>query len=345
MKSRRERQEAARERVQARLAGVEDDVSSRNPDTLHNKVVAGAFCTLAAVMLVVMAVTPSQLERSDGHAPFSSEEGQEASSLLPETSESDAGSQDFDPANSTLPASLDPTIAETLLAAATDDRNAAYIVEHASEYAQSFGKEEQTKLLELAAREPSSREFVASALGSYPSDPSGALGDEPSQNGVPLLMQWDPRWALVEYSSAPMGLSGCAPTTLAMAYAGLTGKTDRTPADMAQLSRELACMDETEGTYAELFEKASPSLSLEVHRIPTTRQALLNALGAGALVVCNVGPGDFTEAGHFLLIVGVNEEGSLRINDPFSQANSSVSWDVDRMLGQTMGLYAARNAS
>lgn len=344
MGSREERRKAARERLEERMSSEGANASSE-VDRARNKFVAAAFCVFAGLMLIIMAVTPSQLEKRAGQSSDALTQSSQASSLFSESGEDASSSDGFDPASSTIPTYVDASVSEALVSAAYDDPDAAYIVEHASEYESAFSREEQVKLLELAAEEPSSREFVKSALESYPSDAEGDLGSEPSQNGFPLLMQWDPRWALVEYSSAPMGLSGCAPTTLSMLYSGLTGKTDMTPADMAELSRELGCMDETEGTYAELFEQAAPILGLDVRRIPVDRRTLLDALESGACVVCNVGAGDFTDGGHFLLIVGVEEDGSLRINDPFSESNSSVSWDVDRILGQTMGLYAARSAS
>lgn len=344
MNSRERRRQAARERVEARLAGVdrEDERPSGGADAFRNKVVVGAFCVFAAVMLVVLAANPSQPEDSASNA--ASEPAGETAVEASSEAENPADSA-FDPSDAALPSSLDPALSEALLSDAVDDADVAFIVEHASEYGQAFGLDSEVKLLELAAEEPDSRAFVKSALDSYPQDASGGLGDEPEQDGVPQLFQWDPRWALVEYSSAPLGLSGCAPTSMAMVYSALTGNSDRTPADMAALSRELGCMDETDGTYAEFFETAAPSLGLEIHQIPADRQALLDALSSGALAVCNVGPGDFTDVGHFLVILGVDENGDLRINDPFSKANSERSWDVDVILGQTMGLYAARSAS
>ncbi len=61
------------------------------------------------------------------------------------------------------------------------------------------------------------------------------------------------------------------------------------------------------------------------------------------MVICNVGPGDFTDNGHFLVITGVDDDGNLVINDPYSAERSGRrgTWKV---LGQTKALWAYERA-
>ena len=47
-----------------------------------------------------------------------------------------------------------------------------------------------------------------------------------------------------------------------------------------------------------------------------------------AVVICSMKPGDFTAAGHFVVIYGYDSEGFL-VNDPNCVARSRESWSYD----------------
>lgn len=304
----------------------------------RNRLVVGAFALAAACMLVALAVLgPAQL------APDASVDD-EASSDEPVVSASEEAS--FDPTTAWLPADMEPQLSQTLRAAAVDDVDVRYAVRRAADYGR-FGAEYQTQLLELAAEEPPARPFVAQVLDAYPTPASGGLdaSDLPEGTVVPRLYQWDVRWGFMDYSSGPLGLTGCCPTSLSMVYTGLTGRTDRSPADMAQLAIDRGFVSESEGTFAEFLPAVAPELGLSCAELRITARSITDALSQGQLLICNVGKGDFTDAGHFLVITGIAEDGTVWINDPYSSANSSVSWDPQRLADQAIGLYAFRAAS
>ena len=64
------------------------------------------------------------------------------------------------------------------------------------------------------------------------------------------------------------------------------------------------------------------------------------ALEAGTPVICVVGPGDFTNSGHFLVLTGVDEEGKITLNDPNSKIRSKESWDINQLMSQIKNLWA-----
>ena len=62
-------------------------------------------------------------------------------------------------------------------------------------------------------------------------------------------------------------------------------------------------------------------------------------LDEGCPVVVNVGPGDFTDSGHYMVIVGYDDQGFI-INDPNSRTNSEKRWTFDQLNGQVRNLWA-----
>ena len=53
-----------------------------------------------------------------------------------------------------------------------------------------------------------------------------------------------------------------------------------------------------------------------------------------------MGPGDFTEQGHFIVLTGVTDDGKIIVNDPNSRINSRKKWDAKRLLDQMKGMWA-----
>ena len=112
------------------------------------------------------------------------------------------------------------------------------------------------------------------------------------------------------------------------------------PADIARLAVDGGYETDYDGTINKFFVDIAPSLGLDVIELDVDYDALVGALDSGMPVICNVGPGDFTLTGHFIVITGVNDDGTLSIKDPFSSINSSETWDVNLILNQTVALYA-----
>lgn len=164
--------------------------------------------------------------------------------------------------------------------------------------------------------------------------------NEESQNNVPLLLQWDHRWGYLTYGRRPIALEGCGPTCLSMAVIGLTGDRSITPSVVAKYSMENGFYVEEAGTSWSLMVAGAEHFGLRSRQITTWSTTVIkNVLKAGDVVVCSVGEGDFTSRGHFILLVGLNEDGSVIVNDPNSRENSKKSWDIKKILDQTKGIW------
>ncbi|MDO4589932.1 MAG: papain-like cysteine protease family protein [Slackia sp.] len=290
---------------------------------------AGAF-VLAAVFAGIALIERSC---SSPQAP------DDAVSVVEEQAPPEPVQADF----SLLPDGVSADVAQALQERARDPRVAA-IVNDAQAYVDTFGIDEALKLFELAAEDEQALDFVAGVLGSYPATiPAGYPG--PVEAGsVPLLFQWDTRWGYLSYCAGPLGLTGCCPTSLSMVYMGLTGKTDMTPADMASLSARTGYAEDGRGTYGSFLVDTAPTLGLRCEQFVPAAADLMSRLRDGWCVICNVGPGDFTEAGHFFVITGVADDGTIAINDPYSSVNSSKTWDLERVVNQSIAMYAFKAA-
>lgn len=237
---------------------------------------------------------------------------------------------------------LGDELAAQLVKAAETSDDVAWIAAHPDAYA-GDGEAVRHKLLKLAAVEPEAVPFVRTFPDAYPAE--SALGtDDPASGEVPRLYQWDSRWGSTVYSSTAFALTGCCPTSLSMVYQGLTGKGDLSPYDMGKRASDGGYETTFDGTDATFLVNEAASLGLSCEALAADADSVRSALEGGAVLICNVGPGDFTDNGHFFVITGIDDEGNLVINDPYSAERSNRAWVVDTVLGQTIGLWAYRLA-
>lgn len=255
------------------------------------------------------------------------------------STDQDEVDQPAEPVEVNVPDSIDADLATSLEAAATNNTDIAWIANHAEEYAMD-GSAVQTKLLELAVKEPEAVAFVRNFIDRYPAEAGEAFLDEVTQGTVPRIYQWDQRWGYTVYSSTTFALTGCCPTALSMVYGALTGKADISPFDMGVRAQNGGYMTEFDGTDASFLVDEAPALGLSCAIVGVDGDSLRSTLTAEQPVICNVGPGDFTSSGHYFVITGINEDGTVNINDPYSAERSGKTWDIDLILGQTMALYS-----
>lgn len=165
--------------------------------------------------------------------------------------------------------------------------------------------------------------------------------DEPCQNGIPLLYQWDERWGYLQYNVGTIATEGCGPTCLSMIAIGLTGDRSITPKVVADMSLANGYYTEQGGSTWSLMEKGAAKLGIVGTQVMEWNAAAVAAqLRAGKPMVFSLGPGDFTMLGHFIVVSGINEDGTVMVNDPNSKMNSQKSWEIQTILEQAKGMWA-----
>ena len=78
---------------------------------------------------------------------------------------------------------------------------------------------------------------------------------------------------------------------------------------------------------------------VKVTKPRNTERAMKAALDKGRIIICAMGKGDFTIAGHFIVIYGYDEEG-FKVNDPNSVARSRKRWSFDEIVEQINSIWA-----
>ena len=194
-------------------------------------------------------------------------------------------------------------------------------------------------LIEAYTYFPEVREFILAIPLEKGRQAVNDISNEDRSKGVPLFLQFDERWGYTEYGSGVCGVSGCGPTSLSMVAYYLTGNTDYTPVYMMKLAEKEGYVGSAGGTNWTMFQKGPEKLGLVSKEIPLHAGTIANYVKQGIPVVINVGPGDFTLHGHYMVIVGYEDE-KFKINDPFSVENSNTLWAYERIESQIKNLWA-----
>ena len=194
-------------------------------------------------------------------------------------------------------------------------------------------------MLEALANNPEMADFVAGYLKADGSV-QGGLTDRELAEEHPLFLQWDPRWGYVSYGDdSNVGLAGCGPTCLSMALYELTGDASLTPDVIAEYSMENGYYMSGTGTLWALMEDVPGQHGVSVEHPGLSEAAMKECLDHGQVLICAMRPGDFTAAGHFIVIYDYNRDGFL-VNDPNCVARSRRSWTFEQIGGQIKQVWA-----
>lgn len=180
--------------------------------------------------------------------------------------------------------------------------------------------ETETPLLDLPQLNPS--EFTISTPAS-----------DWKQGEMPHLYQTDPEWAMRPYGGATVATNACGPTALTMVYVYLTGATDVNPGSLAAWADERSYAPTGATEWAFMTEGAE-ALGISGTMINPTRSAIESALRAGNPVICTVGPGDFTDVGHYIVLKSIDDYAMVEVHDPNSPERSARKWDIVRIINQ-----------
>lgn len=197
------------------------------------------------------------------------------------------------------------------------------------------------ELLELYGCNEEARDFVLH----YPARQERESGYTVSFDGtVPLYLQWDERWGYESYNGKLLALTGCGPCCLAMAATYLTGDAMYDPLWVSRWAEQRGYAVAGVGTSWTLFSEGAEALGLDAVEIGADEQRVADNLAVDNLVVCVMGPGDFTTEGHFILLTGY-DDGYVTVHDPNSRERSETLWRFADIREQMRALWVLRTAA
>lgn len=196
-------------------------------------------------------------------------------------------------------------------------------------------------LQELVQKNPETLDYVYNYPTASVAASTGTptLNEEETAGCVPLLIQWDSRWGYRRYGTGLIGYTGCGPTCLSMVAVGLTGDSSATPDAVAEFAEQNGYYSRGNGTTWALMSEGCSHFGLTAQELSLSEQRMAGVLADGEAIIASVGPGDFTDVGHFIVITGYSD-GAFTVNDPNSVQRSERTWTFDELQGQIKNLWA-----
>lgn len=189
--------------------------------------------------------------------------------------------------------------------------------------------------LALLYRNPSAKLFIKDKLENRTVD--NFTGESVDfKRDIPYYLQWDRRWGQKKYTDENIAINGCGPTSMAMVISGLLKDDSITPVEMAKYE-EYA---EGSGTGWKYFTEVPKKYGIKVKELSTNEKIFKNELKSGRPIIVNVGAGDFSSIGHYIVLVGVDEDGMFIINDSNSPTNTSEKWSFERLKPQIKNAWS-----
>lgn len=227
--------------------------------------------------------------------------------------------------------SLEREVMDILEARYKSDAEGKIILEHSRQY--------PDELLTLLSKRPETLDFVLQ-YQKYKdlTEPQADLSQEVQAGTIPRLYQWDLRWGYGRYGDNIIALAGCGPTCLSMVMLGLTGDAQWDPVVLARFSESKGYVSQV-GTSWELMSVGALELGIISQELPLDENRMIRELEAGHPIICSMRPGDFTDTGHFIVLVDYEKDGFV-VHDPNSIDNSDKIWNYEEIRGQIRNLWA-----
>jgi hypothetical protein len=195
------------------------------------------------------------------------------------------------------------------------------------------------RLLQLVANNIETIDFVAA----YPKKhqqvhENVSLSEELESSDFPLLLQWDERWGYESYGDGLIGYTGCGPTCLAMVALYLNQDPTVTPKTVADYADEAGYYTDGVGSAWSLMGTGCEAFGLKGTEMTISESLMIDQIAQGNPLICAMGPGDFTLAGHFIVVVGY-EDGQFIVRDPNSNIRSERTWSYSELASQIKNIW------
>ncbi len=149
---------------------------------------------------------------------------------------------------------------------------------------------------------------------------------------IPAVSQGDYQEPVAVFAgeSKSVQSSGCGAVCVAMAVNYLTGEGVSPDALFAwAVENNLYFGD---GLGHEALTDMALEHGVKGEWIENDADPVIQALMEGYPVIAHMGPGTFTQNGHYILLIGVSEDGRILVNDPGSRERSGQAFEMDTIM-------------
>lgn len=141
------------------------------------------------------------------------------------------------------------------------------------------------------------------------------------------------------YDGSTISNAGCGPTSMAMVLTYLTGK-EVTPVETTNYSLEHGTYVVGQGTAWSYFPMIAEDYGISCEESAVSSENIINSLSEGNTIVMSMGPGTFTRSGHFIVLTGINEDGTISVADPNSEERSNTTYDVSTFINEGREMWS-----
>jgi hypothetical protein len=178
-------------------------------------------------------------------------------------------------------------------------------------------------------------QLLNSAMGNPATDWSGIIDVPEGGMPIPLYLQGDyPQTVCyIDGVAKSVKTSGCGAASVSMVIAYLTGNTSQTPYTLFKWAYDHGYYSGG-GLGHSCLMKLTGLYGVEGTWIENDEERITEALRAGHPVIAHMGPGIFTDSGHYIVLRGITEDGYVLVNDPGSKRRNKYGYKLSMVVSQ-----------
>lgn len=215
------------------------------------------------------------------------------------------------------------------------DRWINWIKQHGGKYTLPLSQEYSNTMMPANAKgTPDHAEKVMRYYSIAAGDSSAEVLLLKGNSGLQVVYynQGDAAWKSLPYGDSTIGEAGCGPTSMSICISTFTNQKV-TPRQTATWAAENGYYVSGAGSSHSIVPALAQKYNLECKGIGKDKEEIINALQTGKLVVAIMGPGHFTNEGHFMVLTGI-KDGKITVADCGSKQRTGQTWSIDLIVNE-----------
>lgn len=181
------------------------------------------------------------------------------------------------------------------------------------------------------------KDEIENLLSTVSSNRLAATSSTPNLNDFVNYYQYN--YSDPYYAGTTIAEAGCGPTSMAMVLTYLTGK-EVSPVEATNYSVKHGTYVNGQGTTWSYFGEISSDYGINCEESEVSSENIVNSLSNGKIVIMSMGPGTFTRSGHFIVLKGINDDGTISVADPNNEERSNTNYDVSTFVNEGQEMWS-----